>query len=52
MEEEEARWQWKGFDDFLELGPGKTLGGFVRQIGTDLNTTYAAAPTRLHHHLA
>jgi hypothetical protein len=41
IEEEEKLWQWKGFDDFLELGPGKTLSGFVRQIGTELQATYA-----------
>lgn len=39
IEEEEKLWQWKGFDDFLELGPGKTLSGFVRQIGTELQAT-------------
>jgi len=39
QKEEERRWQRKGFDDFLELGPGSTLCGFVRQIGPELNAT-------------
>jgi hypothetical protein len=46
-EQEEKLWQWKGFDDFVELGPGKTLSGFVRQIGTELQATYTSLPLTL-----
>ncbi len=54
IEEEEKLWQWKGFDDFLELGPGKTLSSFVRQIGTELQATYAVypPPSPSSHHVA
>ena len=41
-----------GVDKFLETGPGRVLGGLVRQIHPDANVFSADSPARLDEYVA